>query len=194
MDTKLVKVTNRSGGSVCYHIPERHLNRVFQPHETKFLSVEELMEVSVQPGGRELLYNFLLIQDAQAMRQILNANEAPEYWLTEENIPAWMTSCSLDEFKDGLDFAPEGVKDLIKDLAVSMPLNDMAKREAIKDMIGFDVTKAIEIERLSKAEDSADEAESAKSSGKRRSAAATINNITNTSATTGGYKVVSRGE
>lgn len=194
MDTKLVKVTNRSGGSVCYYIPERHLNRVFQPHETKSLSVEELMEVSVQPGGRELLYNFLLIQDAQAMRQILNANEAPEYWLTEENIPAWMTSCSLDEFKDGLDFAPEGVKDLIKDLAISMPLNDMAKREAIKEMIGFDVTKAIEIERLSKTDDSADETESIKSSGKRRSAAATINNITNTSATTGGYKVVSRGE
>ena len=75
-----------------------------------------------------------------------------------------------------------------------MPLNDMAKCEAIKTMLGFNVTKAIEIERLAKEDDAVDNTESAgAASGKRRSAASTINNITNKS-TTSGYKVVSRGE
>jgi hypothetical protein len=50
---------------------------------------------------------------------------------------------------DALDFAPEGVIALIKDEAVKTNLNDMSKREAILDKTGFDVTKAIEIRRLS---------------------------------------------
>jgi len=55
-----------------------------------------------------------------------------------------MDTCSLDEFKDALDFAPEGTKDLIKKYAVEKPLNDFSKREAIKDQLGFDVSKALE--------------------------------------------------
>lgn len=55
-----------------------------------------------------------------------------------------MDSCSIDEFKDALDFAPDGTKDLIKKYAVSKPLNDYDKREAIKAQLGFDVSKAIE--------------------------------------------------
>jgi len=39
-----------------------------------------------------------------------------------------MTTGSLDEFLDCLDFAPEGVKDLIKTLSVELPLNDVSKR------------------------------------------------------------------
>jgi len=39
-----------------------------------------------------------------------------------------MKTGSLDEFLDCLDFAPEGVTDLIKTLAVELPLNDVAKR------------------------------------------------------------------
>ena len=34
---------------------------------------------------------------------------------------------------------------MIKDMAVALPLNDVTKREAIRDKTGFDVTKAIEI-------------------------------------------------
>ena len=54
-----------------------------------------------------------------------------------------MESCSIDEFKDALDFAPNGTKDLIKQYAVSKPLNDYDKREAIKAQLGLDVSKAI---------------------------------------------------
>ena len=121
--------------------------------------------------------------------------KAPEYWLTEDNIPTWMNTCSLDEFKDGLDFAPEGVKELIKDHAINMPLNDMSKRDAIKTMLGFDVTKAIEIQRLAAEDDTAEGKDNANAtSGKRRSAASTITSITNKESTNTGYKVVSRGE
>jgi len=60
-----------------------------------------------------------------------------------------MQTGSLDEFLDCLDFAPEGVKDLIKNLAVDLPLNDVAKREAIFNKLGFNVDNAIRIKKES---------------------------------------------
>ena len=60
-----------------------------------------------------------------------------------------MLNGSLDEFLDCLDFAPEGVRELIKVLAVELPLNDVAKRKAIFEKLGFNVDKAIEIEQES---------------------------------------------
>mgnify|MGYP006988999603 CR=1 FL=1 len=50
---------------------------------------------------------------------------------------------SLDAFLDALDFAPMGVIDLIKSMAVSLPLTDLNKRKALKDKTGFDVDKAL---------------------------------------------------
>jgi len=50
---------------------------------------------------------------------------------------------------DCLDFAPEGVKELIKTLSVELPLNDVAKREAVFEKLGFNVDNAIRIEKES---------------------------------------------
>ena len=50
---------------------------------------------------------------------------------------------SLDAWLDCLDFAPEGVLQIIKDAAVELPLNDVQKRDAIKEKLGFDVSAAI---------------------------------------------------
>lgn len=140
----LISVTNRSNGSVVYRIPERHIRREFNRKETKRVPLQEIMEVAAQPGGRELIYNFLLIDSKDVVRDSLNLKEEPEYWLTEDMIAGdWMVTSTLDAFKDALDFAPEGVKALIKKYAVSKPLNDMAKRQALLDQLKFDVTKAI---------------------------------------------------
>ena len=54
-----------------------------------------------------------------------------------------MLTGSLDAFLDCLDFAPEGVLQIIKDAAVELPLNDVQKREAIKTKLGFDVSAAV---------------------------------------------------
>jgi len=52
---------------------------------------------------------------------------------------------TLEQFLDCLDFAPESVLENIKDMAVNLPLNDVSKRNAIQEKLGFDVSKAIEI-------------------------------------------------
>ena len=151
---KMCKVTNRSAGRVIYNIPEDHIRREFYNKETKEIALSELEKLAQQPGGRKLIYNYLSIQDADTIGHLVNRPIEPEYWLTEDKIPEWMNTCSLDEFKDALDFAPEGIKDLIKKYSVSLPLNDFAKRQAMFEQLGFNVTKAIE--------NSGEEGESAK--------------------------------
>ena len=141
---KMCKVTNRSGGRVIYNIAEDHIRREFYNKETKEIPLAELEKLAQQPGGRKLIYNYLSIQDADTVQRLVNRPIEPEYWLTEDKIPSWMNTCSLDEFKDALDFAPEGIKDLIKKYSISLPLNDFAKRQAIFDQLGFNVTQAIE--------------------------------------------------
>ena len=141
---KMCKVTNRSAGRVIYNIPEDHIRREFYNKETKEIALSELEKLAQQPGGRKLIYNYLSIQDADAIGHLVNRPIEPEYWLTEDKIPEWMNTCSLDEFKDALDFAPEGIKDLIKKYSVSLPLNDFAKRQALFEQLGFNVTKSIE--------------------------------------------------
>lgn len=139
----MAKVTNRSGGTCVYRIPDKNIRRVFQPHESKNISEEELNDAVSQPGGRALFYHYLQIEDNSIASKVLNLQLEPEYSLTEEEMPTWLVSCSLDELKDALDFAPEGVKDLIKSYAVSLRLNDMNKIQAIKEALNFDVIEAI---------------------------------------------------
>ena len=55
-----------------------------------------------------------------------------------------MTTGSLDEFLDFLDFAPAGGISVAKDLAIKLPLTDMNKAEALTKATGFDVMKALE--------------------------------------------------
>ena len=70
-------------------------------------------------------------------------NIEPEYNMSVEDVKKLMLEGSLDAFLDCLDFAPAGVIQIIKDLAVKLPLNDVAKRKAIKDKTNFDVDRAI---------------------------------------------------
>ena len=144
--TTYIKVLNRDNGAVVYTIPEMNgLVRTFQSGETKEVTFEELQKLSFKPGGDYLLRNCLVILDnEEAVKELLNQVE-PEYFYTKQDIINLMKNGSLDEFLDCLDFAPDGVKDLIKTLAVELPLNDVAKRDAILDKLGFNVNSAIRI-------------------------------------------------
>lgn len=143
MDNKMYNVTNRSGSTVCYNIPEMNdLRRVFAPGETKRLSYEELEKLTYRPGGLTLIANYLLIKEADVIEN-LGIHTEPEYHLSRDEVVKLMLTGSLDAFLDCLDFAPEGVLQIIKDAAVELPLNDVQKREAIKNKLGFDVSAAV---------------------------------------------------
>lgn len=144
-DEKIVKVTNRDNGHVGYKIPDmNNLVRDFNANETKNITVGELKKLAFLPGGPTLIRDYLVIEDKDLVAQLLGEVE-PEYFYTEEDVKDLLLNKSLDALKDCLDFAPEGTKDLVKKMAIELPLNDVAKRKAILDMTGFNVEKAIEI-------------------------------------------------
>lgn len=138
----MYNVKNRSAGVAVYKIPELGIRRSFAPGEVKQISAEELEKLTYRPGGMAILANFLQIQSEEAIKKI-GLNPQPEYHMSERDIAKLMTSGSLDEFLDCLDFAPPGVIDLIKKMSVSLPLNDLAKRNALKEKTGFDCDAAL---------------------------------------------------
>lgn len=139
---KLVKVTNRCGGMAIYKIPEHGIRREFNASESKMIPYEELVWLSYQPGGRNMMSNTFLIEEVKAT-QDLNIHTEPEYFMTEADVINMLQNGSVDELKDALDFAPTGVIQIIKDQAVALPIYDMRKRQAILEITGFDVTSAI---------------------------------------------------
>lgn len=144
-DSKKIKVQNRDFGVVGYVIPDlNNLNRVYQPNEVKTITFEELFKLSQVPGGQYIIDNYLIIHDQEAIDELLGSVE-PEYFYTDEQVINIMQNGSLDEFEDCLNFAPKGVIDLIKQKAVELPLNDVAKRDLILKKTGFSVAAAIEL-------------------------------------------------
>ena len=142
-------VKNRSASVVVYTIPENNIRREFMPGETKRIPKEELDQLSFQPGGRELMAGFLQIQSDEALRD-LNIPVEPEYYMSEQEVVDLIQTGDYNAFLDCLDFAPTGVMDLIKRFAIEIPMTDTRKIAALKDKTGFDVAKALEMQRLDK--------------------------------------------
>lgn len=162
MDNNTVfNVKNRSAGVVGYNIPDDKIRREFAPGETKKISFYELEKLSYQPGGTALMQDYLLIYNDEAVKR-LNLETELEYYMTESDIIKLIKEGSRDAWLDALDFAPSGVMDLIKQLSVTIPLNDYTKRRDLKEKTGFDVDAAIANWESEKAEENAPAAKPSK--------------------------------
>ena len=149
---EFVTVENRSAGTVVYNIPDRQIRRELAPRQTIRVPKEEIEALAYTAGGMNLIRNHLLVRDEQ-MLDDLNVHREPEYYWNADKVAALIKTGTMDEFLDALDFAPEGVIDMIKDLSVQLPLNDYSKRNALKQKTGFDVDAAIMHDRENKAPD-----------------------------------------
>ena len=147
-----IKIKNRSNGTVAYTIPElgdrTRVRREFAPKEVKTITFEELEALTFIGGGQTLLEEYLQVSDREALTKLGIVPEY-EYFMSEEDIKALVATGSYDSFLDALDFAPEGVIDLIKKYAVELPCNDNAKRDALRVKKHFDVDQALRIIRES---------------------------------------------
>ena len=68
---KIIELINRDTGMAGYVIPDTGTNRTFTPGETKQVTFDEIEKLSWAPGGRELLRDYLIINDAEAAEEIL---------------------------------------------------------------------------------------------------------------------------
>ena len=96
-------------------------------------------QTSISKDAEELT----LVKTDENVTENLNIHTEAEYYMSEEQIVDLIKNGSLDAFLDCLDYAPVGVIDLMKKFAVSLPMDDIKKRKALKDKTGFDVDTAI---------------------------------------------------
>ena len=191
-ETTMYNVKNRSSSIVVYRIPETNLRREFEPGEIKRVPFGELEKLTYQPGGRELLENFLQILEEEVTTD-LNVHREVEYDMSEAQIRDLLLSGSLDAFLDALDFAPIGVIDLIKTMSVQLPLTDLNKRRALKEKTGFDVDRAlvhVEEERMAEMQKDPNKIDTAEAAPTRRVKAEEPQTARRTNSN---YKVVNRG-
>ena len=191
-ETTMYNVKNRSSSIVVYRIPETNLRREFEPGEIKRVPFGELEKLTYQPGGRELLENFLQILEEEVTTD-LNVHREVEYDMSEAQIRDLLLNGSLDAFLDALDFAPIGVIDLIKTLSVQLPLTDLNKRRALKEKTGFDVDRAlvhVEEERMAEMQKDPNKIDTAEAAPTRRVKAEEPQTARRTNSN---YKVVNRG-
>lgn len=141
-----IKIRNRCGGAVNYRIPDLNLFRTFERGEQKELPFDEIQRLAYVPGGEYLLQHSLVIENPEARDEILGHVEL-EYNYTEKDIENLLNNGSIDALLDCLDFAPNGVINLVKKIAVDTELNDVKKREIIFQKTGFNIDNAIKINK-----------------------------------------------
>lgn len=144
-DEKYVQVQNLSNGTVVYTIPENNIRRVFRAHEIKQISTDELRKVYYQPGGATLLQNFLSVKDRKLALEFGVSRDSfdHEYSWTPKDVDELLLHGDLDTLHDALDFAPEGIIDLIIDRAINLQVPDTNKRELIQQCTGKNISQMI---------------------------------------------------
>ena len=66
---KFYLVKNRSAGQVFYAVPDMNVRRHFAPGETQRIAYDELLKLSNQPGGKQLMANFLQIEAEEILKE-----------------------------------------------------------------------------------------------------------------------------
>ena len=132
-----MEVINRSDSSVTYTVEDLRVRRTFAIGEKKEISEQEVNALFQQDGGAELIKHYLLVNDKEWVRNHM-PNAPIEYFWQVEDIKKCLLEDDVDLFSETLDYAPDGVLDLIKTMAWRLPLNDLNKVEALRLKTGFD--------------------------------------------------------
>lgn len=142
-----VRVYNRSGSIVFYTDDSNNRLRMWEPtidgiESYKDLDIEEIERVLNDYGNRVLFREYLLIKDKKICEE-LGLEYDDNYYYTTDDIINILENGSAEDLIDLVKSCPEGVKDIVKEVAIELKLDSTRKREIIKEYLGFDVSFAI---------------------------------------------------
>ena len=144
--TKFIPITNRdNGGVTCVLSNGRTIS--FNKGETRKVAFDDLLELNSSDGGKKLLTEYLIIKDKEALAA-LEFNTEPEYYYTEKEIRKLLQEGTLDQLEDCLNFAPEGVIDILKDVALEIELPDTRKRKLIAKKTGYNIDNILRVKQV----------------------------------------------
>lgn len=143
-----VSVRSRTEGSVAYKLDSLRVARSWPKSGSVLqISIDELKELMVYPGGEYILRNLVIIEDEAARIEILGAEVQPEYNYTEDEIKYLLYEAEDNALLDCLDYAPVGVLELIKEFSLEKMPNTTAKIKAINQKLNINLNKIIEMMR-----------------------------------------------
>lgn len=147
-DNKVIQVRNLMNHQVTYLIEEDNIRRSFNPFETKNIKAGELRKAIFNHGTEVLFKNYLCVEDKELAAEFGISEDTIEYWWTEDDIKNLLLKGSDDELLDALDFAPDGIVEMIVFYAIDLKINDMNRRTLIERSLGYPegkLTSAIDL-------------------------------------------------
>jgi hypothetical protein len=144
--TKKVAVISRSKGSVSYSIPTLRVSRTWlQAGDSIDIPIDELLELRVTAGGAKLMDKYLMIADPTAYAIVYNEEEMiPEYQYGIEEVKYLLYEGTVEQLMDAIDYAPQGVLDLIKQLAVKKMPDKTDKIEVINKKFNINLLTIVQ--------------------------------------------------
>lgn len=142
-----VKVTNRTSGMLGYTIDVLRVSRFWnKPGDYLNIAIDELLELKTVPGGMNILTNWVVIEDEEALKIVFDDQEVqPEYKYGLEEVDFLLYEATLEQLLDALDYAPEGVLNLILSNSKKKLPNTTAKISAINDKFNTNINQAFEL-------------------------------------------------
>ena len=171
-DDSMVKVQNLTDGKLVYSIPETNIRREFNGQQIREISAKELRDLYATRGGKTLIEDYLSVKSVELAKEfnISDDSFSNEYNWTEKDVDTVLRYGSLDKLKDALDFAPQGIIQLIVSRAVALRIPDNNKLAAIYDSTGYNVAEMINLDKEMEKENNTNKEEKPK--GRRVSSTA----------------------
>lgn len=144
-DTVMISVRNMTNQTVVYIIEEDNIRRRFTAFETKKVSAKELRKLYYIDGGDVLLQDYLSIDNKELAGEFGVPADMIEYYWTKEDVDKVLLEGSIEALQDAIEFGPAGISELIKERAIQLDINDLAKRKVIDDMLNIDLNSMSEI-------------------------------------------------
>ena len=168
-DDDIVEITNLLDCTCGYVVDLTGVRRILPPHASFKVKAGELRELNYQLGGQELLQNYIRVENKALAQEFgVDVDNTPEYNWGRKEVIDCLNNADIDVLLDALDFAPDGIKQLIADVAVEIEVTDTNKRKAIAEKLGYDVDAMINNKHM--AEKKEDEEEGDKKPARRRAA------------------------
>jgi len=157
-DSTLISVRNLVDHKVVYVVPEEHRRVVFEGFQEKKIPAKELRALNYTVGGAELIHNYLCVKDKDMREEFNIPSDLVEYDWTIKDIQRVLTDLSspIEELEDALDFAPEGIREMLTDYAVKWKIPDSNRRKIISKMTGVNIDKMIEFSEAVAEDDNQD--------------------------------------
>lgn len=142
--SKEYEVISKYNGYLSVKEYNTNINRIFPKLGFKMLlSEESIRNIAYNPGGRYILENRLIINDQELVKKLeLNLELEDSY--TPNDIKDLLINGSVDQLEDALNFGNKGTKELIKDIAIDIEINDLEKRRVIQNYTKVNINQAIE--------------------------------------------------